>query len=296
MTAAGGSVRPALAVGVGLVAAGAVCWSTTGLFVRLAGLDPWTISFWRSLFGAAALGLYLAVARPGASAAAFRSTAWSGAVVVALAAISVLASVAAFSLTTVANVSIIHATLPLIAAGAAWPLVGERPDRWIIASAAMVLLGAFVAFGLSGPGAGDGLALVMTVSMALVAVMIRRHQLVSLLPHLAAATLLAACIAAPFAKPFEANATQLGILLLSALLPIAIGNVLFAEGARVTSAGSAALVSMIETPLAPLWVLLAFGERPSVGALSGGALIMAAVVAHLYRSARPSGRATPAGR
>jgi drug/metabolite transporter (DMT)-like permease len=52
----------------------------------------------------------------------------------------------------------------------------------------------------------------------------------------------------------------------------------------------ASLVGMIEPVLNPVWVFLFLGERPSAGALAGGAVILSAVAVHALVSAR----ATPA--
>ena len=57
-------------------------------------------------------------------------------------------------------------------------------------------------------------------------------------------------------------------------------------GTRLISATESALVSAIETPLAPLWVWLAFAEIPPSTTILGGLIVMAAVAAHVLGSAR----------
>ena len=56
---------------------------------------------------------------------------------------------------------------------------------------------------------------------------------------------------------------------------------LFFLGLRLLPSGQAALIGTLETPLMPFWVWLAFQEMPSLRALAGGALVMAAVVADI---------------
>jgi drug/metabolite transporter (DMT)-like permease len=47
------------------------------------------------------------------------------------------------------------------------------------------------------------------------------------------------------------------------------------------SATESALVSALDTPLAPVWVWLAFGEVPTSTTLLGGAIVVLAVIGHI---------------
>jgi drug/metabolite transporter (DMT)-like permease len=64
-----------------------------------------------------------------------------------------------------------------------------------------------------------------------------------------------------------------------------LGLLLLTLGTRLVSATEAALVSAIETPLAPLWVWPAFAEIPSWPTIIGGVIVMGAVAAHVLASA-----------
>jgi EamA domain-containing membrane protein RarD len=48
-------------VGIALVTAAAVAWSTAPFFTRLLPFDPWTILFWRGLFGGSLIIAFLAI-------------------------------------------------------------------------------------------------------------------------------------------------------------------------------------------------------------------------------------------
>src|SRR3954469_9716205 len=48
-------------VGIALVVAAAVAWSTAPLFTRLLHYDSWTILFWRGLFGGGCIAAFLVV-------------------------------------------------------------------------------------------------------------------------------------------------------------------------------------------------------------------------------------------
>ena len=73
-----------------------------------------------------------------------------------------------------------------------------------------------------------------------------------------------------------------------------LGLTLFTIGSRLIPAAETALISALETPLAPLWVWLAFGETVSAQTLVGGAIVMAAVVGHvLLQNARSLAEKAP---
>jgi drug/metabolite transporter (DMT)-like permease len=61
-------------------------------------------------------------------------------------------------------------------------------------------------------------------------------------------------------------------------IQIGFASVLFSYGIRRLSAAQTMLTAMIEPILNPVWVLLFTGERPSVPAFIGGAIILGAVV------------------
>jgi drug/metabolite transporter (DMT)-like permease len=62
-------------------------------------------------------------------------------------------------------------------------------------------------------------------------------------------------------------------------LQLAGGMLLFTYGARLIPAAESALLSIIETVGAPIWVFVLFGEDPGSAALIGGAIVLTAVVA-----------------
>jgi drug/metabolite transporter (DMT)-like permease len=72
------------------------------------------------------------------------------------------------------------------------------------------------------------------------------------------------------------------------------GFLLFMTGARLLPAAETALIGMLETVLGPLWVWLLLSERPSTASLTGGVLIVAALVANTVIDLVTPRRATAA--
>jgi drug/metabolite transporter (DMT)-like permease len=71
------------------------------------------------------------------------------------------------------------------------------------------------------------------------------------------------------------------------IIQLGIAYTLFTTGmARGVRSLDAGIVCYVEPVLNPVWVFLILGERPSRWALLGGAIIIAAVIAHMLLDAR----------
>jgi drug/metabolite transporter (DMT)-like permease len=57
----------------------------------------------------------------------------------------------------------------------------------------------------------------------------------------------------------------------------------YLAGAAYVPSAQAMLLSALETPLGPLWVWLAFGERPSLASFVGGGIVALAILLQLSR-------------
>jgi drug/metabolite transporter (DMT)-like permease len=274
---------PATRRGALLVACAAVCWSSGGLIARLVTTSPWTTSLWRSVSASIFLAVVLWIARRRSIVAQWRD---GGMPVVAVAVCMALASTCfIFSLahTSVANTLILISMGPYVAGLLGWLWLGEHvaPRTWVTMGVA--LAGAVVMVSDSyGRGAivGDLLAIVMAVSFATATVLVRRHPEIQMMPAAALATSLTALVALPFAEPLRTGPRDLALLTLFGVGNYGTGFLLFMAGARSIPAAQSALVGMLETVLGPLWVWLVLDERPGVATLTGGALILAALLAN----------------
>jgi drug/metabolite transporter (DMT)-like permease len=61
------------------------------------------------------------------------------------------------------------------------------------------------------------------------------------------------------------------------VVQLAIPYALFARGVRDVQAPEAALITLLEPVLNPIWVYLRHGERPADATLIGGAFLLAGV-------------------
>ena len=70
------------------------------------------------------------------------------------------------------------------------------------------------------------------------------------------------------------------------MINLALGMILFTLGSRLLPAVETALIGSLDAPLAPVWVWLAFGERPGHSTILGGILVFGAVLANVALGAR----------
>ncbi|WP_087000903.1 DMT family transporter [Rhizobium sullae] len=280
--------------GVILVAAATLAWSASGVYSRLLTTDAFTAIAWRSLFG----GLFLLIPsfflEGGMSKRQWRSVLRpSGLAMIACQTFSQACFIGALYTTSVANVAVIYATAPFIAALLGWLLLRERVTRRTMAAGAVCLLGVMVIVGSSvggGTGLGDLLALGMTASFAMIIIIPRINPGVPSLPSTIVSAFLTLALFAPFGSVGSLDFHNWIVLAAFGATNFSIALVLFLAGARHMPPAKAALIGTLEIVLTPMWVWLFFAERPPVATFAGGALILVAVVWHILVEARRDGR------
>jgi drug/metabolite transporter (DMT)-like permease len=285
-------------LGIVLNLASAVAYSTSGFYTRLIPLDPWTILFWRGIFA----GVFIVGAivwRYGrGTVEVFRGIGVSGVAAACLSTFATIMYINAFRLTSVADVMIMNATTPFIAAGLGWLWLREREPWSTLLASTVALLGTTIMVGgavREGHLTGDLLALGMALCMAGMMVIIRRHRETPMMPAACLSAFLCPVFVWPLAHPAAAGPTDMVYLAVFGVTQFGLGLLLLTLGARLISATETALIQASEVPLGPLWVWLAFREVPPVPTWIGGTIIMAAVSGHVYMSGRPSTseRSTP---
>jgi drug/metabolite transporter (DMT)-like permease len=268
-------------LGIVLVTGAAAAWSTAGYFTRLIPVALFTMLAWRNVFGGLFMGGYVFATerrRTLASFGALGRVGWAAAVING---VSMICYLAALRHTSVANVAVIYATAPFAAAGLAWLAFRDRTSNRTLLAGVVALVGVVVTVGGTASGGGltgDLLAVLMTIGLATFTVVLRHHRSASMLPAAAASAWIGALLALPFASNLDVGAHQLVNLALFGVTSFGLGLILYTIGARYLPPARTALISTLDTPLAPLWVLLAFSERPSAATIVGGAIVLAAVI------------------
>ena len=157
--------------------------------------------------------------------------------------------IAALQLTSVADVLIIQATAPFVAAflGRVW--LKEPVDMAVLVASGIAFLGvAIMVVGSIGRGSIDGdlFAMLMTLGFALMIVMMRRWRHVSMMPAVLVGTMLAVLASAPLARPLDPSWQDFVWLALFGLSQMGLGWILLTTGAPKIPAGEAALLGVLE--------------------------------------------------
>jgi drug/metabolite transporter (DMT)-like permease len=259
-----------------------ILWSMAGLFARLlAHLDIWTVMGWRALLGALSIALVgLIEYLSGRLDNPFGFGPLSP-VVALLAMIAISAYTASVMTTTIADVMVIYATLPFVAAAIGFLINGERVSPRTLAASGVALCGIviMVASGLgSGRLLGQSLSALMTLAFAGMIVLQRRQPKVSMIAGNALGAL-GSGIFGLANSPHEAIGTfDFIILFVFGLTTIGLAFVIFMEGAKFIPSAEAGLISLLDVVLAPIWVFLAFGENPGAATILGGSIVLGAAI------------------
>ena len=289
--------------GVLLVFASALTWSFGGPIARFLSInDSWTVVFWRSLFAACFLfGFMLwSQGRQGARQQLL-AMGWPGIGVGLCFATASTSFVVAMSYTTIANILLMQAGVPLIAALMSYLLFRERValGTWLAIAAVIAGVAVMVSESIQGrvSPVGDGLSLLIALAFASATVITRRHANVGMTPAVCLGTVVATCVAAPLAGSFAISLSDAGLLFVFGAFNLGLGMAFFVTGVRLLPSALAALIGIAEPVLGPLWVWLVHDEVPGERTLLGGAMVFLALLAHLswqFRQQRPIQQMPPA--
>jgi drug/metabolite transporter (DMT)-like permease len=268
--------------GAVLVMGSAAAAGLAGVLTKSIDAGPFTILCWRGLLGAFLIAAYVAWTDRGRPVAESFATDWRVLVLATVGSFASFAFIAAFKHTYVANVAIIYAGTPFLAAAFGWLLIREkmRAGTAIAATVSLAGIGIVVSGGFAGFAlAGDLMALAMTAACALYMALIRafRGTPVVWAGAVSAAQLFA--VGWLFADPLDVSRHD-AVLLVAFGFTFALTLVLWTEGTRRISAGEAGLVGTLETPFAMLLAWLLLAELPPTASFLGGAVVLAAVLGH----------------
>ncbi|UUZ68350.1 DMT family transporter [Polaromonas sp. P2-4] len=262
-------------------------WSIAGVVTRhLESARSFEVTFWRSFFTAVSLLVILPVFRGRAVFSVIRNgglafwlsgVCWS---------IMFTAFMVALTMTTVANVLVTMALSPFITALLARIFTGYRipPRTWI----AIALAGAGIAWMYGGQ-----MDLASNLGGTLVALMVplasaanwtvvqhsRAHgKNIDLVPAVLLGAVISSLATLPLAFPFAATPHDMALLGLLGLVQLAIPCVLSVMCAGVLKAPEVALLALLEVIFGILLAWFGAGEVPGASVLTGGALVIGALV------------------
>ena len=191
----------------------------------------------------------------------------------------------ALTLTSTANVLVTMAVGPLFTALMARVVIGHRlPARtwWAIAVAGAGIAWMYGRQFGQGPMTGTFVALCVPVALACNWTVTQHAQAkghdVDLMPAVLIGAALSALATLPLAWPFQANAHDLSLLAGLGVFQLAIPCILAMACARVLKAPEVALLALLEVIFGIAFAWWGAGEEPATAVLTGGALVIGALV------------------
>ncbi len=258
----------------------------SGVFTRSIEGGAWEIASWRGLTATPVIVAYVWWRRrrdpdqvrvrldPVSAAQAL--------VLLALNAAAMVLLVTALQKTAVANVSVIMATIPFMAAGLGWLILREGLRRSTVIAAVVSFGGVILTVaGSLGAGnlKGDLLAVALSLTLASLIVLIRRFRGTDALLAQAGSGVALFAVALAVADPFGMDASEMPLTVAFGLV-FAVSLVLWTEGVRRIRAAEAALLATTETPCSILAAWIVVNEAPPLATVIGGLLIVGAIVTH----------------
>ncbi len=262
-------------------------WATAGVVTRhLEYAKSFEVTFWRSLFTVVSLCAILPVLsgrevftkiRQGGRVLWMSGTCWC---------VMFTAFMLALTMTTVANVLVTLSVGPLLTALIARVTIGHHiaARTWI----AIVVAGAGIAYMYGtefsgGQLAGTLVAFAVTVAGAINWTITQRSnnqvgQKLDLLPAVLIGATLSTLVTLPLAFPFQATARDVGLLAFLGLVQLAIPCALAVICARVLKAPEISLLALLEVIFGILLAWIGANEVPAPTVLTGGALVIGALV------------------
>ncbi len=262
-------------------------WSIAGVVTRqLEAARSFEVTFWRSFFTVVSLLLILPFFQgravfsgicKGGPALWLSGVCWS---------VMFTAFMVALTLTSVANVLVTMAIGPFITALLASVFIGHRipPRTWLaiaVASAGIAWM-----YGgqmdLSSQVAGTLVALMVPFAGACNWTVVQHSRThgknVDLVPAVLVGAVISSLATLPLALPFSATPHDIGLLALLGLVQLAIPCVLAVKCASVLKAPEVALLALLEVIFGILLAWVGANEEPGASVLTGGALVIGALV------------------
>ena len=268
-------------------------WSTGGLFIKMTSLDSFAVNFGRSLFAAIAVAIF--TYKKGLRLDKFTllsSFLYAG---------TLSCFVYATKNTTAANAIFLQYTAPVYILIFA-PFILKEKFRFSDLITVVLCIAGMSFFFLEPQNsantlagnvfAGNIAALFSGLFFGLYFILLRHPKSLRVNPALSVfyGNLIIVLIMLPFlvsSPPEQVTSKDFLAILYLGFFQIGIAYILFTKGiAEGVRSLDASIIGFIEPLLNPVWVFLFVGERPSLWAVIGGVIIIAAVISHTIFQAK----------
>ena len=259
---------------------GVLILSPDSLLIRLAGLDDYTLLFYRGLFPVVAISLILLIYYRAGFLAALLRIGWAGILNGVFFAAVNITFISAIQRTSVANTLLFLSSAPVFAAILSLLVLREnlRPGTWLIIAISLLSI-SIIGWGSYGSNGltGDLLALCCAIFTACSAVLVRYKKHIDLVPSVIIGSFFTACYALSHSPDLAISSTQLLYVGVIGFILVPFAFIVLTIAPRYANSAEVQLVYLLESILGPLWVWLVINETPSLNTLVGGSMLLASV-------------------
>lgn len=265
-----------------LTALGVLVIAPDALLLRLISLPTEQVVLWRGLLNVLGFLLIVVLRYKGAWWQAYLNCGRVGVGCALLFSLSTIGFVLGNHFTKAANVLVILASAPLIAALLSRLFLHERlPLRtWLAIGGCMAGISLIVLDDLgSGSWLGSAFALMAALGLASNLTLARSQPHIDMSPMLALSGIITSGIAIGWSGTIVLpDAVNLGWLVLLCLVLLPIGFTLIQQGPRYLASAEVSLLLLLETVFGTLLVWLFFSETLSAQGLWGAAIVLSALI------------------
>ena len=276
--------------------AGALLITPDTLLIRLSGLEGWGLTFWRGILIGGGLCLLWVLFEGRRAITQLPGLATRPALVIVFAN---LVNAMAFNFATIeTSITVVVtalATAPLIAAALGYFILAEKMSRRTRTAILFSMIGVLIVIA-NGEGAlqappgnvwlGGFLGFLAAVGIAVVFVTTRRHPDVPVLPATGLGALISGLVGLAIAPPGTIMTGNAAAIILMGLVVMPLSWGLLTLAPRHTSPTNVSLFMLLEMVLAPFWVWMGTGERPSLPMVGGAALVLLTLIVYFLAAIR----------
>ena len=268
-----------------LVFFGAICLSFGGLIVKsFEGANLWQILFWRQLFFAIIVIVFLLIIYKKSFFRSFYNIGFIGVVAGFALAFGFSAYVFSMYKTTVANTNFIIATETIFLALFGYIFLKEKINTITFISIFIGLLGILLILGSSlsiqseDEFMGNIVAFLMPISLAILVIIIRKNPSVDMVPAQFIAAIITVAVGFVMVDEITISSNDLFLASIAGVFQVGFGFILITIGSKSTASAVVGILMLSEAVFGPLWAWLFINELMSISILLGGCVIIFSIL------------------
>jgi len=268
-----------------LVFLGAFCLSFGGPIVKsFESANLWQILFWRQIFFAITVALYLLIIYKKNFFKSFYNSGLSGFIAGFVLSIGFAAYVFSMYNTTVANTNFIITTETIFLAVFGYFFLKEKINSITFISiivgmsGVLLILGSSLSIQSNEQFIGNIVAFLAPISFVIFIIIIRKYPNVDMVPAQLFAGIFAAIIGYFVAGKLIIPPHDLFLSAIAGFFQIGFGFILITVGSKTTPSATVGVLMLAEAVFGPLWAWLFINETPPISVLIGGAIIIFSIL------------------